>query len=124
MFNRYYFTKNHIWVDIDEDIASIGITDYAQEKLGSILFVNLPNVNDEIHENEAFGDIESVKTVHDLIAPIDGVVVECNGELEDDPNIINYNPLENWLIRVRIDYIPEGLLNKDEYLAYMERGNS
>lgn len=118
MYSHLLFSKNHIWVDVKDDVATIGITDYAQERLGAVLFVNLPNVDDEITESQTFGDIESVKTVSDLIAPMSGKVVECNEVLFDDPNLINASPFENWLIKVKIGDEVMGLMKKDEYLEY------
>lgn len=113
------FSKKHLWVEIDGNIARVGITDYAQEKLGNILFLNIPEVGDEIAIDEVFGDIESVKTVTDLFSPVAGKVGSINEELIDEPDRINDDPYNSWLISIEISTVSEELLNTEEYEGYI-----
>ncbi|PAV28666.1 glycine cleavage system protein H [Virgibacillus profundi] len=95
------YSKEHEWIKIEGDKVRIGITDFAQSELGDIVFVELPEVGDEIEADETFGSVESVKTVSELYAPINGKVVEVNEELEDSPEFVNESPYENaWMIIV------------------------
>lgn len=95
------FSKDHEWVKTEGNVSTIGITDFAQSELGDIVFVELPEVGDEISSGQPFGSVESVKTVSELYAPISGKVVEVNGELEDSPEFVNESPYENaWMIKV------------------------
>ena len=97
------YTKEHEWVRIKGEEAVIGITDHAQEELGDITFVELPQENAEIRHMEVFGTIESVKAASDLYAPLSGTVLEVNPDLEDTPEVINESPYEKgWLLRIRI----------------------
>ncbi|OQX85969.1 glycine cleavage system protein H [candidate division KSB1 bacterium 4484_87] len=97
------YTEEHEWVLVEDDVATIGITDYAQGELGDIVFVELPAVEDEIKQMEPFGTIEAVKAVSDLFAPITGTVVEVNALLEDQPEIINTSPYnDGWMIKVKL----------------------
>ena len=96
------YTKTHEWVkDLGDGVYEIGITDFAQSELGDIVFVNLPEVDDEVTADEAFGDIESVKAVSDIFSPVSGVVCEINEEVADAAEAINSTPYEAWLIRVK-----------------------
>jgi glycine cleavage system H protein len=95
------YSEEHEWVKVEDGKARIGITHFAQSELGDIVFVELPQVGDEIKSNEPFGSVESVKTVSELYAPISGKVVEVNSELEDSPEFVNESPYENaWMIVV------------------------
>ncbi len=97
------YTEEHEWVLVDDDVATIGITDYAQEELGDIVFVELPAENDEVKQMEPFGTIEAVKAVSDLFSPVSGTVVEVNSLLEDQPELINKSPYdEGWMIKVKL----------------------
>lgn len=113
------YSKNHLWVKAEGDIAEIGITDYASEELGGILFVNLPDVGDAMKAGERFGDVESTKTVSDLISPVDGEVVAVREELLDDPEAISDDPFETWLIKARIEGLPDDLMGEEEYRAFL-----
>ncbi len=115
-----YFSKNHLWVKSDGTNAEIGLTDYAAEKLGNIVFVNIPDVGESLSAGERFGDVESVKTVSDLISPVDGEVIEVNETLLDEPEIISENPSEVWLIKARVENIPDGLMTVEEYDLFKE----
>ncbi|MFX3673908.1 MAG: glycine cleavage system protein GcvH [Paenisporosarcina sp.] len=93
------YSEEHEWVKVEDGKARIGITHFAQSELGDIVFVELPQVGDDIKSNEPFGSVESVKTVSELYAPISGKVVEVNNELEDNPEFVNESPYENaWMI--------------------------
>ncbi len=113
------YTKDHEWVKIDGDEATIGITDFAQHELGDIVFVEVDTVGETLDKEETFGSIEAVKTVSDLFMPVGGEVLEFNEELEDTPDIINTDPYEKgWIIKVKVaDAAAEAddLLSADQY---------
>ncbi|MBN2290024.1 MAG: glycine cleavage system protein GcvH [Candidatus Glassbacteria bacterium] len=110
------YTNEHEWVSIEDGLATVGITDYAQKELGDIVFVELPEVGTEVEATETFGTIEAVKTVSDLFSPASGTVEEVNSELEDHPELINQDPYgEGWMIRIKISEQPEDLLSAKEY---------
>ncbi|MBW7997701.1 MAG: glycine cleavage system protein GcvH [Candidatus Glassbacteria bacterium] len=111
--NDLRYTKEHEWVSIDDGVVTVGITDYAQSELGDIVFVELPEVGDEVEELESFGTIEAVKTVSELYSPVTGTVEEVNELLEDKPELINDDPYgDGWMIRVKIKE-----MNEDELLS-------
>ena len=95
------YSKSHEWVKEEGDVAVIGLTDYAQSELGDLVFVNLPEEGDEISVGEAFSDVESVKAVSDVYAPVSGTVCEINEELMDAPEKINEAPYEAWFVKVK-----------------------
>lgn len=98
------FSKDHEWVKSEDNVKVIGITDFAQSELGDIVFVELPEVGDEITTGSPFGSVESVKTVSELYAPISGKVVEVNSELEDSPELVNESAMDQaWMIKVKAD---------------------
>ncbi len=115
------YSKSHEWVKfIDETTALIGLTDYAQDALGDLVFVNLPEPGDEVSVEEAFADVESVKAVSDVFSPVSGTVTEINEELMDAPEKMNEDPYGAWLIKVE-DITDKGeLLNAEEYIAFYE----
>lgn len=120
---HYLYTKEHEWVNIEEDIATFGITDYAQEALGDITFVELPKVGEEVEQFEEFAAIESVKAANDIFAPMSGEVLEINTSLESDPGIINKSTYEKgWIARVRISDPEEtsNLMTAEEYRNFLE----
>ena len=97
------YSKEHEWVKVEGNTVTIGITEYAQGELGDIVFVELPEVDDEINEGDTFGSVESVKTVSELYAPVSGKVVESNEELEDSPEFVNESPYEKaWMVKVEL----------------------
>lgn len=96
------FTNEHEWVDVQEDEAYIGLTEFASKALGDIVFVELPEVEEEFAAGDSFGVVESVKAAADMYMPIDGLVLETNLELEDDPGQVNQSPLEKWFIKIQI----------------------
>jgi glycine cleavage system H protein len=115
-----YYSEEHEWVRIDDDIATIGITDYAQDQLGDIVYVDLPAVGDLIDAGSVIGELESTKSVSDIFAPIAGEIVARNDSLEGGPEVVNSDPYgEGWLIKVRpSDEDPtEGLLQSEGYAA-------
>lgn len=97
------YTTDHEWVSLDGDVATIGITDYAQGELGEIVFVDVPTEGETVAQGEVFGSIEAVKTVADLLMPVEGEVIELNSALEDQPELVNNAPYGNgWIVKVRI----------------------
>ena len=121
--NDIKYTKEHEWVSLDGETATIGITDYAQSQLGDIVFVEFPDINSEINQNETFGVIEAVKTVADLFAPVSGEIIEVNSSLEDSPNFINSDPYgSGWIIKIKINDSNEynGLMSSDDYEEHIQ----
>jgi len=119
----YQFTKEHEWVQMDDHIATIGISDFAQRSLGDITFVQLPGEGDEIHRDDPFGVVESVKAVSDLYAPVSGRVVELNEPLLKAPELVNDDPYnDGWMIKVEMKDLSEleGLMSTAEYKEYIE----
>jgi glycine cleavage system H protein len=117
------YTKEHEWVSVDNNIATIGITDHAQGQLGDIVFVELPDVESQIKQDDTFGVVEAVKTVADLFAPVSGRVTEINVSLEESPDLINSNPYESgWIIKVAIDDLEEynNLMSSEDYKDFIE----
>lgn len=117
------YTREHEWARIRGKIATVGITDYAQDQLGDVVYVELPDVADEVAKDEQFGTIESVKTVSDLFSPLSGEVIKVNEQLEDRPELVNEDPYgDGWMIQIQIsdpDEIDE-LMSAEEYEAYLE----
>lgn len=114
------YTKSHEWVRTEDDTATIGITDHAQEELGDVVFVELPAEGDTFEAGEAFGSVESVKAVSDLYAPVGGEVVEVNSALEDAPEKINEDPYgEGWIVKLRTSGEAD-LLSPEEYERVVE----
>ena len=112
------YSKDHEWVKIEDNTATIGITEYAQNELGDIVFVELPEVDDEINEGDTFGSVESVKTVSELYAPLSGKVLEANEELEDSPEFVNESPYEKaWMVKIEVtdESQLDGLLSAEQY---------
>lgn len=97
-----YYSESHEYVKIEGDFGYIGISDYAQEQLGNVVYVDIPEVDDEVTAGEEFGAVESVKAASDLLSPVSGVVVEINEALEDAPELINQDAFENWIIKVKL----------------------
>ena len=114
------YTKDHEWVRIDGDIATVGITDFAQSELGDIVYVEIETVGDTVAREDVFGTVEAVKTVSDLFMPLTGEVMEFNGELEGNPELVNKDPYGGgWMVRVKIADASQvaGLLSADAYKA-------
>ena len=103
MNENLLYTKEHEWIKVEGEFAYIGITNYAQGELGDIIFVELPDTNDEFNANDVFGTIEAVKTVADLFMPVSSSIVEINDALEDEPELINSSPEEKgWIVKIKI----------------------
>lgn len=114
------YTKDHEWVRIEGNIATVGITDFAQGELGDIVYVDVDTEGEELEAEEVFGSVEAVKTVSDLFLPISGKVIEINADLEDAPELVNSDPYgKGWIIKVEIseDADQSALLSADEYKA-------
>ena len=112
------YSKEHEWVVTEDSSATIGITDYAQDQLGEVVYIELPAVGDKISKDDPFGVVESVKAVSDIYAPVSGVVVEINQELPESPEMINEDPYgDGWLVKVKVSDPSEldDLLDNDEY---------
>ncbi|MGL5327628.1 MAG: glycine cleavage system protein GcvH [Peptostreptococcaceae bacterium] len=116
------YSDKHTWVKVEDDYALIGITDFAQDQLGEILFVEMPEIEDELTSGEDFGVVESSKVASDLIAPISGEVVEINEKLEDEPEYINEDPYDAWIVKVKLSDVDEleNLLTADAYESSVE----
>ena len=112
------YSKSHEWIRYEDGVAVIGISDFAQDALGDVVFVNLPAVGDEVTAGESFGDVESVKAVSDLISPVSGVVLAVNEELEDSPENLNEDPYGAWIIKVEQVSEEEELLDAAPYEAH------
>jgi glycine cleavage system H protein len=113
-----FYTKEHEWVSVDGDIATVGITDFAQKELGDIVFVEVETLDEELDIEESFGTIEAVKTVSDMFMPVGGTVTELNEALEAEPETINKDPFgEGWIIKIKMSDASQvdGLLSAEAY---------
>ena len=118
---KFKFTKDHEWLNLQGDLAIVGITDYAQSQLGDIVFVEMPELSTNLTASESFGAIEAVKTVADLFAPVSGKVIEINENLDSSPDLVNSDPYnEGWIVKLKIDNNDEinQLMNYDEYQEF------
>ena len=113
------YTKSHEWVKEEGDVIVVGISDYAQDALGDIVFVNLPEEGDDISIGDAFADVESVKAVSDIFSPVEGTVKEVNEELVDNPALINEAPYDAWLIKVENVSEKEDMMDADAYEKFI-----
>ncbi|MGE4293744.1 MAG: glycine cleavage system protein GcvH [Desulfovibrio sp.] len=119
--NDRLYAKSHEWAKIEGDTATIGITDFAQQQLGDLTYVELPAVGDTFEQGDEFGSVESVKAASEIYAPVGGEVVAVNESLEDAPEKVNSDPYgEGWLIKIKISGAPEGLLDAAGYQAVAE----
>ena len=112
------YSKDHEWVKFEGDTAIIGISDFAQDALGDVVFINLPAEGDEVNASEAFGDVESVKAVSDLVSPVSGTIVAVNEDLADAPETLNSDPYGAWIIKVEGVSAQEELLDAAAYEAF------
>lgn len=117
------YSETHEWVKVEGDIAIVGVTDFAQSEMGDITYVDMPDVDDEVVKDEEFGALESVKASSDLISPVSGVVVENNEAIEDAPELVNQDPYENWIIKVKMSDPEElnDLISAEEYTKLTEK---
>ena len=111
--NHLKYTQEHEWVNVEGDTGAVGITDFAQQQLGDVVYVELPDVGSTITQGKVFGTIESVKAVSELFAPVTGEVVAVNTDLKDRPDHVNSKPHETWMVKVRLD-------NPDEVSSLMD----
>jgi glycine cleavage system H protein len=119
------YSKDHEWVTVDGDVATVGISDFAQDQLGEVVYVDLPSEGDELVAGEAFGEIESVKSVSELVAPLSGEIVEVNSSLADSPETVNADPHgAGWILKVRMtdDSEVDALLSAGDYDAFITEG--
>ena len=118
-----YYSESHEYVRVEGNTGFIGISDYAQHALGNVVYVDMPEVDDEVSAGEEFGAVESVKAASDLIAPVTGVVVEVNEALEDQPELINSDAYANWIIKVELSDQSEldNLMDAKAYAAFCEK---
>ena len=118
-----YYSESHEFVRVEGNFGFIGITDYAQNALGNVVYVDMPDVDDEVSAGDEFGAVESVKAASDLISPVSGTVVEVNEALEDTPELINEDAFENWIIKVELSDASEldNLMDAQAYTAFCEK---
>ena len=112
------YTKEHEWIRVNDNILTIGITDFAQGELGDIIFVEFPEIGEEFQKDDPFGTIEAVKTVADIFAPVQGKIIEINHDIENSPEVINSDPYGNgWLVKIEITehMVSDGLLSPEDY---------
>ncbi len=115
------YAESHEWVRLEDGVAVIGVTDYAQAEMGDITYIDLPDVDDEFEAGEEFGALESVKASSDLYCPVSGKVVEVNSALEDAPELVNQDAFENWIIKVEMSNMTEydGLMDAEAYTQFV-----
>ena len=119
------YSKEHEWVMVDGDVATVGISDFAQDQLGEVVYVDLPGEGDALSAGDSFGEIESVKSVSELFAPVSGEIIEVNSSLGDSPETVNSDPHgAGWMIKVRVegDADLSALLTAEEYDAFITEG--
>lgn len=118
-----YYSESHEFVKVEGDYGFVGITDYAQDALGNVVYVDMPDVDDEVEAGEDFGAVESVKAASDLISPVSGTVVEVNEALEDTPELINQDAFANWIIKVELSDKAEleNLMDAEAYSKFCEK---
>ena len=118
-----YYSESHEFVRVEGEFGFIGITDYAQNALGNVVYVDMPDVDDEVNAGEEFGAVESVKAASDLMSPVTGVVVEVNEALDDQPELVNQDAYENWIIKVELSDKSElaKLMDAKAYAAFCEK---
>ena len=117
------YSRSHEWLSQDGDSAIVGITDFAQHALGNVVYVDLPEVDDEVEAGEEFGAVESVKAASDIISPVSGTIVEVNDALDDQPELLNQDAYENWIIKVELSDKAEldSLMDAAAYEAFCEK---
>jgi len=118
-----YYSESHEYVRVEGNYGFIGISDYAQHALGNVVYVDMPDVDDEVEAGDEFGAVESVKAASDLIAPVSGTVVEVNDALDDQPELVNQDPYANWIIKVELSDKTEldNLMDAQAYSAFCEK---
>lgn len=116
------YSEDHEWVKVEGDVVYLGLSDFAQDSLGDIVYVELPDVDDEVEKDEAFSAVESVKAASDIYSPVSGKIVEINEDLEDDPAILNADPYANWIVKVELSDKSEldELMSGEDYEKFIE----
>ena len=112
------YTKDHEWLKMEGDVAIVGITDFAQDALGDVVFINLPQEGDAVTAGESFGDVESVKAVSDVMSPVSGTICAVNSELDDSPENLNSDPYGSWIIKIEGISDTEDLMDAAAYEAF------
>ncbi|MEZ0323111.1 MAG: glycine cleavage system protein GcvH [Hydrogenothermaceae bacterium] len=123
VLDNLYYTKEHVWVKIDSDVATIGITDYGQHQLGDVVFVDLPELGREVESGEVIASVESVKAVSEIYSPLTGKIISINEDLSNDPSVINSDPYgDGWICDIQVKDIQEieDLMTAEDYRAYLE----
>lgn len=117
-----FYTEDHEWVKVEDDEAYIGLSDYAQNSLGDIVYVDLPDIDDEFDKEEGFSAVESVKAAADVYMPIGGTIVAINEDLFDNPELLNKDPYENWVVKIKIDDKVEldELMTSEDYQKFLD----
>ena len=121
--NNLLYTNDHEWVKLNGDIATVGITDFAQQELGDIVYIEIETVGETLEQEQVFGTVEAVKTVSDLFMPLSGVVLEFNSNLEETPETVNEEPYElGWIIKIKIDSPTQikNLMSADQYIHLIQ----
>lgn len=118
--SKIYYSETHEYVSVDGNVGLVGISDYAQKALGNVVYVDMPEVGDDVEAGEDFGAVESVKAASDLIAPVSGAVVEINERLTDNPRLLNEDPMANWIIKVELSDLSEldTLMSAEAYAEF------
>ncbi|MDD7384593.1 MAG: glycine cleavage system protein GcvH [Actinomycetaceae bacterium] len=112
------YTKSHEWVKEEDGVYTVGLTDFAQDHMGDIVYIDLPDVDDDVELEDSFAEAESVKAVSEIFSPVAGTVREINEDIDDDPAVVNQDPYGNWLVKVEGE--PGELMNAEEYIAFCE----
>jgi glycine cleavage system H protein len=123
ILDELYYTKEHIWVKIENDVATIGITDYAQSQLGDVVFIELPEVGREVESGEVIATVESIKAVSEIYSPLTGKIISINEDLANEPSLLNSDPYgDGWICDIQIKDLTEieDLMTADDYRAYLE----
>lgn len=121
VLKNLYYTRDHEWLKVNGNEAYVGITDYAQEQLGDIVYVELPEIDDEFNQEDDFAAIESVKAASDVYMPVDGIILDVNEELIDAPELINADAYENWIVKIEITDLDQldDLMTSEEYEEFI-----
>ncbi|EEP59957.1 glycine cleavage system protein GcvH [Sulfurihydrogenibium yellowstonense] len=123
ILDELYYTKEHIWVKIENDVATIGITDYAQSQLGDVVFIELPEVGREVESGEVIATVESIKAVSEIYSPLTGKIISINEDLANEPSLLNSDPYgDGWICDIQMKDLTEieDLMTADDYRAYLE----
>jgi glycine cleavage system H protein len=124
VLDELYYTKEHIWVKIENDVATIGITDYAQSQLGDVVFIELPEVEREVESGEVIATVESIKAVSEIYSPLTGKIISINEDLANEPSLLNSDPYgDGWICDIQmkdLTEIIEDLMTANDYRAYLE----